>query len=398
MLNNKKIILAVSGSIAAYKSAHLTRLMVKAGAEVKVVMTDAAKDFIGPLTLSTLSKNEVFSEYFDSDSGSWNNHVKLGIWADLIVVAPATANTIAKMANGICDNLLQAVYLSARCPVMIAPAMDLDMYLHPSFTRNIDHLKSDGVHIIDAESGELASGLKGQGRMAEPEHLLEHIESFFAQSNTLGGKKFLVNAGPTYEAIDPVRFIGNRSSGKMGVAIANELAKRGASVTLVLGPSKSFEFHPAIDIQRVESAGQMHDACVEKYPEVDAAILTAAVADYKPMEVASEKIKKKGAELELRLQKTVDILSNLGQNKKDQFLVGFALETENELENAKEKLEKKKLDMIVLNSLKDKGAGFSVDTNKISIIKKGGNIVRYDLKLKTEVARDIVDQIETEIC
>ena len=394
MLQGKKIILGVCGSIAAYKSALLVRLLVKEGAEVKVIMTASASDFITPLTLSTLSRNPVYSRFVKDDTGQWNNHVDLGLWADLMVIAPASANTLAKMANGLCDNLLLATYLSARCPVYIAPAMDLDMYMHPATQRNLSLLKDYGNSIIDATHGELASGLVGQGRMAEPEEILQEVKSFFDKKKALTGKKVLITAGPTYEAIDPVRFIGNHSSGKMGYALAHHMALNGAQVTLVSGPSQQSVDHENIELVKVTSAREMYDACMQYFPDADIAVLSAAVADYKPAHTADQKIKKKTNSLTLELVKTQDIAASLGKLKKNgQFTVGFALETENELDNAQNKIKSKNFDLIVLNSLNDKGAGFGHDTNKISIIDKQNNVRNFELKSKTDVAKDIINTI-----
>lgn len=394
MLTGKKIVLGVTGSIAAYKSAVLTRLLVKAGAEVKVIMTESAHDFITPLTLSTLSKNPVLSNFAKDDTGQWNNHVELGLWADLMLIAPASANTMAKMANGICDNLLLAVYLSARCPVLLAPAMDLDMLQHPATQENLRKLKQFGNHLIDPAYGELASGLIGNGRMAEPEEIVGHLETHFSSKKKLTGKTVLVTAGPTYEAIDPVRFIGNHSSGKMGFAIAEELANQGAMVTLVAGPTQQHTNHPGIRVKPVVSAEEMFGACKDLFPTTDITVLAAAVADYKPLERAEQKIKKKEETLELTLTKTQDIAASLGKLKHNgQVIVGFALETENEQSNALKKLEAKNFDLIVLNSLNDKGAGFGYDTNKITIINRQNKSVSYDLKNKKDVARDIVQAI-----
>lgn len=395
VLSGKKIILGVSGGIAAYKTAHLVRLFIKAGAQVRVVMTPASKDFVTPLTLSTLSKNPVLSEFYseEEENDLWNNHVELGLWADLILIAPATANTLSKMANGNCDNLLIATYLSAKCPVYFAPAMDLDMYKHPSTLDSFSKLKMFGNIMIPAESGELASGLSGEGRMAEPENIISFIEADILSKLPLKGKKVLVTAGPTYEAIDPVRFIGNHSSGKMGFDIANELAKNGAEVTLVSGPTHLNTKNSSINLIRVSSAQDMYDACHQYFDEVDVAIAAAAVADYRPKNVASQKIKKSDATFVIELEKTKDILASLGEKKKNQFLIGFALETENEIEHAKLKIQKKNLDLIVLNSLNDKGAGFGHATNKVTFIDKNGNLEPMDLKSKEEVALDIVNKI-----
>lgn len=394
MLKGKKILLGVCGGIAAYKSAYLVRLLVKAGADVQVVMTPGAHQFITALTLSALSKKPVLTDFSNGTQGEWNNHVKLGMEADLMVIAPATANTLSKMATGNCDNLLMAVYLSARCPVMFAPAMDLDMYKHESTVDNLSKLKSFGNMMIQPGVGELASGLEGEGRMAEPEEILAEIEDYFAISNSLKGKKILISAGPTYEAIDPVRFIGNHSSGKMGVAIAEAAAKRGATVKLVIGPSSVPSNHPSINRVDVVSAEEMYQVCVKEFKGVDVAIMTAAVADYRPANIAKEKIKKKDTALQIELEPTKDILAELGkQKKKGQTLVGFALETENELKNAAGKLKAKNLDFIVLNSLKDKGAGFRHDTNKITIIGRNNKTTEFELKSKQEVATDIINQV-----
>ena len=393
MLRNKKILLGVCGSIAAYKSAFLIRLLIKEGAEVKVIMTPSAPSFISKLTLSTLSKNPIFSEFEKNENGEWNNHVELGLWADLMVIAPATANSIAKFANGLCDNLLSAVYLSARCPVLIAPAMDLDMYAHPSTQNNFQKLLSYGNYIIDSESGELASGLEGKGRMAEPEHILEKIENYFSQNLPLKGKRILITAGPTYEAIDPVRFISNHSTGKMGYELAELAAAMGAEVSLITGPT-SIKDPIHVNIKRVQSASQMFDLVNAEFAHVDIMILAAAVADYTPKVVADKKIKKKEEEFSIELTKTIDIARETGKNKKNgQITVGFALETDHELENAKGKLISKNLDLIVLNSLQDKGAGFGHDTNKITIIDKNNKIKNFELKTKKEVARDILNTI-----
>lgn len=394
MLSGKKIILGITGSIAAYKAAILTRLLVKEGAEVKVVMTTASQEFITPLTLSTLSKNPVLSQFKNGDTGEWNNHVDLGLWGDAMVIAPASANTMAKMAQGLCDSLLLATYLSARCPVFFAPAMDLDMYRHPSTAANIAALQSYGNELIPPGNGELASGLSGVGRMAEPEEIVAFLRNYFGTNQPLKDKKAMVSAGPTYENIDPVRFIGNHSSGKMGFAIALQLAERGAQVTLVAGPSQQHIAHPNITRINVTSAKQMYDACVSHAASQDIVVMAAAVADYSPESVAEEKIKKAGEEMTLKLVKTPDILKQLGATKPTgQLLVGFALETNNELEHAQEKLKNKNLDFIVLNSMRDEGAGFGVDTNKIVIIDKNNTRTDFGLKSKTAVAVDIVDKI-----
>lgn len=393
-LSGKKVLLGVTAGIAAYKSAALVRAFVKAGASVQVVMTPAAKDFVTPLTLSTLSKHPVHSSFTtdEDDNAMWTNHVELGLWADLMVVAPATANTLSKMAHGTCDNLLLATYLSAKCPVYFAPAMDLDMYVHPSTTATFEKLTGFGNIMIPATNGELASGLVGQGRMAEPEDILSFIEEDILGKLPFKGKRFLITAGPTYEAIDPVRFIGNHSSGRMGVELALCAANLGASVDLVLGPSVLNANHERVVTHRVVSAKQMFDAVHSLYEGVDVAIAAAAVADYRPASIAEQKIKKNDGELRVDLVKTQDILASMGAIKKNQFLVGFALETENEEANAKKKLQKKNLDAIVLNSLNDKGAGFKTKTNKITFITKD-SLTPYDLKSKEEVAKDILNAI-----
>jgi len=394
MLQGKKIVLGITGSIAAYKSAVLTRLLVKAGAEVKVVMTDSAKTFITPLTLSTLSKHPVLSEFIKDESGQWNNHVDLGLWADVIIIAPASANTIAKMAIGRSDNLLLAVYLSARCPVFVAPAMDLDMLQHDATKENLKKIASFGNRILDPTYGELASGLVGTGRMSEPEEIVAELEDFFAKGNALKDKNVLVTAGPTHEAIDPVRFIGNHSSGKMGFAIAESLANLGATVTLVSGPTALHTSHPNVSVKKVMSAQEMYEACVAVFPKTHIAVLAAAVADYKPTVKADQKIKKKDETLTIELTKTQDIAAALGKLKHNgQVIVGFALETEHEHENALKKLEAKNFDLIVLNSLNDSGAGFGHDTNKITLIDRNHTVKSFDLKNKKEVARDIVSAI-----
>lgn len=398
MLKGKNIILGVTGSIAAYKAAFFVRLLVKEGAAVKVIMTSASKDFIPPLTLSTVSKNPTVSDFVKGPNGEWNNHVELGLWADAMIIAPASANTIGKMANGICDNILLATYLSARCPIFIAPAMDLDMYLHPSVISNLEKLVAFGNYLIDAEHGELASGLIGQGRMAEPEQLVQTLSDFFEKGRQLDKKKVLITAGPTYEAIDPVRFIGNHSTGKMGFAIALEAANQGAHVTLVSGPTQIPIAHPNIDLIKVSSGKEMYAACQTVVQECDIIILAAAVADYAPKTMAAQKIKKQSDEMQLELVKTIDIAQELGKTKlKGQINVGFALETNAELENAQKKIVKKNLDLIVLNSLKDAGAGFGHDTNKISIIDNQNNIEHFELKSKKEVAKDIINAIVTKI-
>jgi phosphopantothenoylcysteine decarboxylase/phosphopantothenate--cysteine ligase len=395
ILSGKKVLLAISAGIAAYKTASLVRLFIKSGAEVKVIMTPASKDFITPLTLSTLSKNPVSSTFYEKEDENelWNNHVDLGLWADLMLVAPATANTMSKMANGTCDNLVLATYLSAKCPVYFAPAMDLDMYQHPSTKITLETLQSFGNLLIPATSGELASGLVGEGRMAEPEDIVSFIENDVHSKLPLRGKKVLITAGPTYEAIDPVRFIGNHSSGKMGFEIAKTAANLGAEVVLISGPSNQQIQHSFIKRVDVTSAEEMYQAAHQYYKESDIAILSAAVADYKPKNTASQKIKKTEATLEIMLAPTKDILASLGAIKKQQFLVGFALETNNEIENATRKLQRKNLDMIVLNSLQDAGAGFATNTNKITIIDSKMNQVPFDLKSKSEVAVDILNEV-----
>ena len=398
VLGGKKILLGVTAGIAAYKSAFLVRLLIKKGAEVKVVMTPSAKEFVTPLTLSTLSKNEVFSSFTkeEDENAQWNNHVELGLWADFFIIAPATANTLSKMAHGTCNNLLLATYLSAKCPVYYAPAMDLDMYKHPSTQETFDSLNGFGNIQIEAAHGELASGLVGQGRMAEPEDIVQFLEDDILKKLPFKGKKILITAGPTYEAIDPVRFIGNHSSGKMGYAIAEAAANLGAQVTLVSGPSVVLIDHNRVKVVRVTSAQEMYDAAHAVFNESHIAILSAAVADYRPSEVANQKIKKKEGTLTIQLEKTQDILASLGQIKEQQYLVGFALETQNELENAKRKLEKKNLDLIVLNSLNDDGAGFKTDTNKVTFIDKDNKVTPFSVKSKTEVAKDILEYIITQ--
>ena len=391
MLQKKKILLGISGSIAAYKAAILVRLLIKAGAEVKIVMTPVAKGFVSPLTLTTLSKNTVLADLSNNDS--WSNHVMLGRWADVMVIAPLSCNSLAKMAHGLCDNLLTAVYLSATCPVLVAPAMDEDMWNHPATKNNLQIIQSFGNEIIPVESGELASGLFGEGRMAEPETIVKKLNDFFLMSKELSGKNVLVTAGPTYEAIDPVRFIGNHSSGKMGVAIAKELLKRGAEVTLVLGPY-ALTTPSNMTIVRVKSAEEMFKACISVFDKMDIAIMSAAVADYTPVMPATEKIKKTTDDFSVELKKTKDILKHLGATKKKgQILVGFALETQDEKEYALKKLTEKNADLIVLNSLKDIGAGFGYDTNKITIFDKMGKEYHFDTKSKAAVAVDIVNTI-----
>ena len=392
MLRGKKILLGITGSIAAYKSIYLLRLLIKAGAEVKVIVTPSARDFISTLTLSTLSKNPVLVDLFDEES--WSNHVMLGRWADVMVVAPLSCNTLAKMANGQCDNLLLAAYLSATCPVVVAPAMDEDMWHHPATMENLKKIEFFGNKIIPVGKGELASGLYGDGRMAEPEEIIEFLKDNFFGKKKLTGKKAFVSAGPTYEPLDPVRFIGNHSSGKMGVAIAKELYKRGAEVTLIMGPSRLSVSENGIAQVNVTTAEEMYKACTKEFKRSDIAVMSAAVADYAPVNKSSEKIKKKENSLTVELRKTKDILKSLGEKKKPgQVLVGFALETNEEKKNALSKLKEKNADLIVLNSLKDAGAGFGHDTNKITIFGKAGEEFDFETKSKQEVAKDIVDTI-----
>ena len=398
ILDGKNILICISGGIAAYKINFLIRDLIKKGAEVQILTTPSAENFVSKLTLSTLSKNPVFSDFY-SENGTWNNHVEFALWADLILIAPCTANTLAKMIHGICDNLVIATYMSAKCPVFIVPAMDLDMYQHPSTQQNLEIAEDFGHFIIPAETGELASGLVGQGRMAEPETITKKIEEFFSKAThekTLLGKTVLITAGPTYEAIDPVRFIGNHSSGKMGFSIAEEAANRGAKVILISGPSSEKTHHQNIEIHRVTSAKEMSEEVFKHYENADIAIASAAVADYAPKEIAKEKIKKNDESLTIELVKNPDILKTMGERKSHQFLVGFALETQNEEENAKGKLKKKNLDMIVLNSLRDEGAGFKNDTNKIKIFTKTES-QEFHLKSKNEVANDILNFVEEQI-
>lgn len=397
-MQGKHIVLGITGGIAAYKSASLLRLFVKAGAEVQVVMTPNAKEFITPVTLSALSGKPVISEFFTANTGEWHSHVDLGLWADALVIAPATASTIAKMANGVADNMLVTTYLSAKAPVFIAPAMDLDMMAHPTTRRNLESLRSYGNHIIEPAVGELASHLTGKGRMEEPESIFKNIESFFSKSKSLFGKKIIVTAGPTYEKIDPVRFIGNYSTGKMGYAIADEATRRGAEVTIISGPVAISPTEKSVKVINVESANEMNRQASALFPESDIAILAAAVADYAPETVCDKKIKRENSEnLTLKLRRNPDIAANLGTMKRDnQFIVGFALETDNEHENAVSKLKRKNLDMIVLNSLRDKGAGFATDTNRIEIIFADGTSQQYPLKSKKDVASDILDCIDLQ--
>lgn len=399
ILFGKKIVLGVTGSIAAYKSAHLVRLLVKAGAEVRVVMTPDAGEFITPLTLATLSKHPVHSGFTeDKDAGTWVNHVELGLWGDLILLAPCTANTLAKWVHGHADNLLLAVLLSARCPQAVAPAMDLDMYLHPSTLENLDKLIEREVVVIEPESGELASGLHGQGRLAEPEHIIDALENWFVSRAPLHGKRVLVTAGPTHEAIDAVRFIGNHSSGKMGFALAQVAAELGAETTLIAGPVHLPLPHPAVKRINITTAAQMHEACHAIASEQSIIIMAAAVADYRPKQVVDHKLKKSETSLDIELEPTLDILQSLGAAKpKDQLLIGFALETDDELQYAKGKLQRKNLDLIVLNSLRDKGAGFGHDTNKVTIIGRDNKIDTSELKSKSDIAHDIWNKI-VELC
>ena len=397
-LKGKHIVLGVTGSIAAYKAAILIRLLVKEGAEVKVIMTPLAKEFITPLTLATLSKNPILVDFFNPENGDWNSHVDLGLWADLYLIAPATANTIAKMANGIADNLLLTTYLSEKCPVMVAPAMDLDMYNHTATQKNIQTLRSNGNVIIDAATGELASGLSGKGRMEEPEIILSSVMSFFSVSKRFSGVTALVTSGPTFEPIDPVRFIGNHSSGKMGSSIAETLANQNAKVIFISGPARILPNHPNITIISVGTADEMYNESVKHFPSANIAIMAAAVADYTPVSTSTSKLKREADEISIKLKPTRDIAASLGKIKKNnQFLAGFALETNKEVENASKKLKSKNLDIIILNSLKDRGAGFGGDTNKVTIIDKSGQQVPIDLKSKAEVATDIVDYIAKKL-
>jgi phosphopantothenoylcysteine decarboxylase/phosphopantothenate--cysteine ligase len=394
MLSGKKILIGVTGGISAYKTAVLTRLFKKAGAEVKVLMTEAAKRFVQPLTFATLSQNPVYTDFFNPENGEWNSHVKLGLWADLFVIAPATANTIAKIAGGIADNLLTTTCLSARCKIMIAPAMDLDMYSNPATESNIETLKKRGFLIAEAGEGFLASGLSGKGRMTEPEEIFKKAEKYLLQNGDFKGKRVLITAGPTREKIDPVRFISNYSTGKMGYAIAEEFAERGAEVILVSGPVEVTAKNHSINVRHVSSAQEMYEECVSFFPEIDIAVMAAAVADFTPETTAESKIKKNGDSMTIRLKPTRDIAKKLGaMKKKEQILIGFALETDDELSNAQKKLSEKNFDFIVLNSLKDKGAGFGYDTNKITLISRNG-IESFPLKSKNEVAKDIADRLK----
>ncbi|MBK8883147.1 MAG: bifunctional phosphopantothenoylcysteine decarboxylase/phosphopantothenate--cysteine ligase CoaBC [Bacteroidales bacterium] len=397
MLKGKHILVGITGGIAAYKTATIIRLLVKEGADVKVIMTSHAKEFITPLTIATLSRNPVLSEFYNPENGDWNSHVDLGLWADLFLIAPATANSLAKMANGIADNLLLTSYLSARCPVFVAPSMDLDMLKHPATIINIETLKAFGNSILEPATGELASGLSGKGRMAEPEEIVKEITNFFQKkkgNKPLNGKHLLINAGPTREPLDPVRFISNFSSGKMGIALADAAFEYGAEVDLVLGPVSSLPVNSGINVINVTSAASMASECISRFPECDVAILSAAVADFTPETTSSIKIKKDNSGLTIKLKPTADIAAELGKIKKPvQLLAGFALETNNELENAKEKLARKNLDLIVLNSLNEKGAGFEYSTNRVTLIDRNNNIDKFELKSKDEVARDILDKI-----
>ena len=403
MLKGKKIVLGITGSIAAYKSCLIIRQLIKAGAEVQVVITPSGKEFITPITLSALTSKPVVSEFFSQRDGTWHSHVSLGLWADAMLIAPATASTIGKMAHGVADNMLITTYLSMKAPVFVAPAMDLDMYAHPSTQHNLEILKSYGNHIIEPGTGFLASHLEGKGRMEEPEQIVKVLDAYFDEadgSGDLTGKRIMITAGPTYEKIDPVRFIGNYSSGKMGFALAEEIARRGGAVELVLGPVSlsTANLHPRIHVTQVESAGEMYEACVRLFPESDGGILCAAVADFTPEQRADEKIKRKGDDLVVRLKPTRDIAATMGQLKSDsQVLVGFALETNDEEVNAERKLEKKNLDFIVLNSLRDEGAGFRTDTNKITIIRRDRTSVPFPLKSKADVAVDIVDELVSQL-
>ncbi|UCS95366.1 bifunctional phosphopantothenoylcysteine decarboxylase/phosphopantothenate--cysteine ligase CoaBC [Echinicola marina] len=397
-LQGKRVLLAVTGSIAAYKAAHLTRLLVKEGAEVQIIMSTSALDFITPLTLSTLSKRPVYHQFHKNETGEWNNHVELGLWADLFIIAPLSASTLSKLAHGNSDNLLTATYLSARCPVMLAPAMDLDMYQHPSVRANLDTVEKHGNILLEAESGELASGLSGQGRMMEPEHILEKTIQLLKKSKDFEGKKIMITAGPTQETIDPVRFIGNHSSGKMGIALAKNLANRGAKIELILGPSQITISHPNIKISPVTSTHDMYKAAQAVHPQMDICIFAAAVADYAPADPAKEKIKKNEENMSIILKKNVDIAASLGAVKKDgQIHIGFALETNHEEENAQTKLKKKNFDFIVLNSMNDAGAGFKHDTNKVTIFHQSGKKQVSDLLPKSAIAELIIDTLKKQL-
>jgi phosphopantothenoylcysteine decarboxylase/phosphopantothenate--cysteine ligase len=396
-LKGKHIIIGITGSIAAYKAAMLVRLLVKEGAEVKVVMTPLAKEFITPLTMATLSRNPILVDFYNPENGDWNSHVDLGLWADLYLIAPATANTIAKMAHGVADNLLLTTYLSAKCPVMVAPAMDLDMYRHPSTQKNIEVLRGYGNLIVEPASGELASGLSGKGRMEEPEAILEIVVGYFASTQALRGVNALVTSGPTFEPIDPVRFIGNHSSGAMGTALAECMARHGAHVTFITGPARVLPKHPSIEIVPVTTAEEMYQAALAAFPNTSIAIMAAAVADYTPTVRLESKLKRVSEEMAIQLKPTKDIAAALGKIKgKDQVLIGFALETDNEYENARKKLKSKNLDAVVLNSLRDQGAGFGCDTNKVTIIDRKSQAISFDRKPKPEVAHDIVNYIIKE--
>ena len=395
MFKGKHILLGVTGGIAAYKTTFLVRLLIKAGADVKVIMTQSAGSFVAPLTLATLSKNPVLFDFVNEEDGSlsWNNHVELGLWADMMLIAPATANTLSKMANGVCDNLLLATYLSAKCPVFFAPAMDLDMYKHPSTKASIEKLQSFGNVMIPAESGELASGLKGEGRMAEPETIVQKLEDYFSSGLPLSDKKVLVTAGPTHEALDPVRFLGNKSTGTMGFELSKRAAELGAKIILVTGPTHLQLEHPDIEIHRVVSAQEMYDTVHQFFSDVDIAISAAAVADYRPKTISDQKIKKEAGPMNLEMVRNEDILKSMGKKKKHQFLVGFALETQNEVANANRKLKEKNLDAIVLNSLNDEGAGFGQKTNKVSFLDKNSDLKTFEVKAKSDVAIDIWKEI-----
>ncbi|MBQ3658230.1 MAG: bifunctional phosphopantothenoylcysteine decarboxylase/phosphopantothenate--cysteine ligase CoaBC [Bacteroidales bacterium] len=394
MLSGKKILIGITGGISAYKSAFLVRLFKKANAEVKVIMTEAAKQFVQPLTFATLSQNPVYTDFFNPENGEWNSHVRLGLWADLFVIAPATANTVAKIANGIADNLLTTTCLSARCKIMVAPAMDLDMYSNPATQKNFSTLKECGILFAEAGDGFLASGLSGKGRMAEPEEIFAEAKNFLLQNQDFEGKKVLITAGPTREKIDPVRFISNYSTGKMGYAIAEEFAERGAEVILVSGPVEVTAKNHKINVLKVNSAKEMYEECMKNFPQSDIAIMSAAVADFTPENTAETKIKKTGEEMTIKLKPTKDIAKELGKIKREnQIFIGFALETDHEMQNAEKKLDSKNFDFIVLNSLKDKGAAFGYDTNKITIISKNG-IENFDLKPKNLVAKDIADKVK----
>lgn len=394
MLKGKRIIVGITGGIAAYKTSFLIRELKKKGAEVKCILTPASSDFISPLTISTLSQNPVYQNFWNKESGEWENHVELGMWGDLMVIAPLTANTLAKLANGFCDNLLCATYLSAKCPVMVAPAMDLDMYSHPTTDRNLKTIETHGVKVIPAESGFLASGLSGKGRMAEPDTILSHIESFFKNKETMAGQKVLITAGPTYESIDPVRFIGNHSSGKMGFALAEKCLERGAEVVLITGPTICELTHQNLERIDVFSAREMLAATQQHFPNCTGGIFSAAVADYRPKNIASQKIKKSDEDMTVEMIKNPDILKTIGESKKkEHWLVGFALETSNAIENGTKKLKAKNLDLIVINTLEDKGAGFGHDTNKVTLLDKNNKTLKFELQSKKDVADNILDYL-----